>query len=201
VRPFRPSILATLLAGALAGCAGDPPPTLAIAPGQYEHAFDVVRDELARARFDLDRVDARAGVITTRPKTTAGLATPWDDESVTLAQKSEDLLNLQQRRVRVTFEPAAALPASTRDSLDLRELDQPMIAHVEVAIDRVRLPGWELDATAIRYSGHTQNQAIVDRGLWPRYEVPFSQDDDFARRLASRVRAAMGVPATPSGNP
>ncbi len=192
VRSFFPIVIAMFLA-LLGGCASDGPSTFQVASGQYEHAFDVARDELARARFELDRVDARAGIITTKPKTTAGLATPWDGESVTLEQKTEDMLNAQQRRVRITFEPASG--ASARGD-DLRLSEQPMVAHVEVAIDRVRLPGWELDATALRYSGHTQNKQYVDRGLWPRYEVPFSQDDDSARKLAGRVRSTLGVPST-----
>ncbi len=177
----------------LASCASHPPASIDVPPGQYERAFDAARDQLVRARFELDRVDARSGVITTKPKTTAGLATPWDAESVSLAQKTEDLLNQQQRRVRVTFEPTAGSMPGDGSTADLRTLEGPLTARVEVSIDRVRAPGWELDATAIRYSGRTQSRAISERGLWPRYEVPFSQDDGWARALAARVRDALAV--------
>jgi len=188
------ALLMTLLlaiASLLGGCAASTPATIDIPAGQYERAFDAAREQLVRARFELDRVDARAGVITTRPKTTAGLATPWDGESVTLEQKTEDLLNQQQRRVRITFEPATGATPPRDAAMDLRTIETPLTARVEVAIDRVRTPGWELDATAIRYSWRTQSRAITERGLWPRYDVPFSQDDAWARTLASRVARAI----------
>jgi hypothetical protein len=68
-------------------------------------AFDLARDVLREEGFILDRVDAAAGIITTRPKTTAGLATPWDAEQSSAEQEIDDLANRQQRTVRITFEP------------------------------------------------------------------------------------------------
>ena len=81
----RPGI-AVLCAALLGGCAGSGPRSaeFQVSPGQYARAFDEARDVLTGYRFELDRVDAAGGVIATAPKTTAGLATPWDSEQTTL---------------------------------------------------------------------------------------------------------------------
>ena len=62
----------------LSGCATSRPAEFATAPGGYAAAFDAAREVLREFRFELERVDARSGIITTRPKATAGLATLWD---------------------------------------------------------------------------------------------------------------------------
>ena len=57
-----------------------------VEPGQYAVAFDTARDVLRDNLFTLDRVDGRAGVITTQAKRSAGLASPWDGEQSTAEQ-------------------------------------------------------------------------------------------------------------------
>src|SRR5438128_989361 len=76
----------------------------------YAEAFDTARQTLRDTGFILERVDARAGVITTQPKTTAGLLTPWDREQTSFGQDLEDLFQRHQRIVRVEFEPAPGQP-------------------------------------------------------------------------------------------
>lgn len=192
-----PRLLACLLLALLTGCASSGNPSLSLAPAQYPAAFEAAKDVLAAYRFDLDRVDAGEGVITTKPKATAGLVTPWDTEQSTLDDEVDDLFNQQQRRVRITFEPAQEGPAAP----DLRTYVGPVAARVEVVVERTRRPGWRLETTSIRYSTFTQDPALVDRGMWPQYTVPIAQDPELAARLADGIRNRLGqtpAPASPS---
>jgi hypothetical protein len=196
--PVR-TALALALAALLAGCAAPRPEEafFAIEPGRYADAFAAAKDVLASCRFELERVDARAGVLTTRAKPTSGLATPWDEEQTSFLMEWEDLLNRQLRRVRVTFRPALPAPEPPPD---LRLFDGPIAATVEVVIDRRRRPGWRVESTSIRLSSFTRDPALVDRGLWPTYDVPFTQDDRFAAVLGRRIAARLvGAPPSPAG--
>ncbi len=170
----------------LAGC-GTPPKSkggFAVAPGRYDAAFDAARETLIERRFELERVDARAGVITTRPKPSSGLATPWDSEQTTLDQEVEDLFNRQQRLVRITFEPVApgGIPPD-----DLRAVPGELTARVDVVVERLHRPGWQVEPGAVRFSTYAQDPALAERGMWPTYAVPFSQDPDLAGRLAAEI--------------
>lgn len=66
-----------------------------IPASDYGQAFEIVRQELIRLRYQIDRADAHAGVIQTHPALGAGLLAPW-----TLGPGSrvvEDTLNVQSR--------------------------------------------------------------------------------------------------------
>lgn len=190
----RPLVLIAVALSGLWGCAAKGPADVEIASGRYAAAFEAAKSALVRSRFELDRVDARSGVITTRPKGTAGLATPWDVEQSSLRQEFEDLANEQTRRVRVTFTPPGGDPVGPAE--DLRAAEGPLVARVEVSVDRVRHTGLVLDPTAVRLSRAAQSQSMTERGLFPRYSVPFSRDDEWARRVADRIREQM-----PAGTP
>lgn len=176
--------VAACLAG---GCANtDGPGGFTVPDGGYAAAFDAARTSLIDRRFDLERVDARAGVITTKTKSTAGLATPWDTEQSSLDQEVEDLLNGQQRRVRITFEPLAT-EGGFLPSEDIREFKGPLSARVEVVIERIHRSGWQIQTTAVRFSDLTRDPELSDRGMWPTYAVPFSQDPKLASRIAIEI--------------
>lgn len=150
----------------------------------YAAAFDAARQTLIDARFDLERVDARAGVITTRPKSTAGLATPWDAEQSSISQEVEDLANQQQRTIRVWFEPEIRADPAPED---LRHIEGPMVVRVEVVIERVHKPGWRIETTAVRFSSFSRDPELTERAMWPRYSVAFAQDPEYAGRLAHAI--------------
>jgi hypothetical protein len=177
-------VLMPLLVFLQACAAPQAPPDVAVAPGQYSAAFDAARATLTRYNFQLERVDARAGVITTRSKPTAGLATPWDREQSTLAQMWEDLLDEHRRTVRITFDPATP-------TADLRESTAPVTLHVDATISRVQHAGRRLEPTAMQHSSVAIDPDLQARGLWPTYEVAFSQDPQLARRLADEIRQAL----------
>lgn len=148
---FTLSMLA--LGGMTTGCASAPAPTkhttMRIEPGSYAATFDAVKDELRAFGFELDRIDARAGVITTRPHFSAGLATPWVGDESTIEQEFEGLLNRQRRTVRVDFAPAE--PGENAPA-DVRSLTVPIRARVDVTIERMHRTGLQASAKSVRLS-------------------------------------------------
>jgi hypothetical protein len=195
----RGFIVVMLLVG---GCAvPTAPPEVAVDTGSYAPAFDAAKRTLTSYRFELERVDARAGVITTRPKLTAGLATPWDLEQSTLTSEWEDFVNEQRRTVRITFAPSPPDAAPAKADVDLRDRPQPVTATVEVTLERVQHTGRRLEPTAIQLSSITLDPQHRARGLWPTYAVAFSQDPLLARRIAEDIRRATPRPAPSPGTP
>ena len=175
----------------LGGCASGGATELAIGPGEYAVAFDAARDVLRDARFEIDRVDARAGVITTAPKTTT-----WRD--------LEDVLNRHGRRVRVSFEPAgepvggeageAAEGNTIRDLLT--EEPGELVMRVRGVVEREQRPGWRLESSAAHLSTRAEDPALVRRGMEPGYTVAVREDaalgGELAQRIAKRLRRSAG---------
>jgi len=181
----------------LVGCASSQEPTrteIRVAPGEYAEAFESAKRVLRRQRFALERVDAAAGVITTKPKRTAGLATPWDLEQSTLRQEWGDFINDQQRRVRVVFAPAGELTddrprpqaAPGEAAPDLRTLDQPIVGRVEVVVERRYRPGWRIPPVSARRASFAFDPIFASR-IGRRYTVPRSQDRRLATRLSDEI--------------
>lgn len=203
------AFIAVLALGLLqGGCASvpDEPAEVVIAPGEYEEAFDAVRNVLVDARFSLDRVDARSGVITTDAKPSSGLAMPWDESQSTMHHEINEMINRHARVVRVSFTPRGVASADrdrpgsqaapTPAPPDLRTYDQgDLVARFEVVIERIHRPGWQVESESVLASTRWDDPALKERGMEPAYSVPISTDDRYARRLAARVRDRMGVPA------
>jgi hypothetical protein len=220
VRPILIAFLCVLIPLALGGCAGGGASDRFEAPaGQYTAAFDAAREVLREYRFDLERIDARGGVITTRSKQTSGFATPWDAEQSSLRSEWEDLLNRQRRRVRIVFAPTAGDvdrtveafsdgarpeigPVSRQPAVvDLvahSDSGGSVCARVVVVVERVQEPGFRPEPRGIRQSTATFDPALAERGMSPAYAVYLDDDLEFASRLADRIRARVGaaVPAT-----
>lgn len=147
-----------------------------------EAVFDAVRETLVEYRFALDRVDAYRGVITTRPKRTVGLASPWDREQSGLDQEWEDLLNEQRRIVRVEFD---------------REPDASDYSSLSVSVELVRAhrPGWRLESESIRLSTHARTRN--DEGeLEPvSFDEVVGMDTRLAARLVEEIDARLSAAA------
>jgi hypothetical protein len=181
---------------ALGGCAGAPtstPPALAISPGSYAAAFDAAKEAALDTGYELDRVDARQGVITSRPKGSAGLATPWTSEHTSARQELDDLGNNQLRTLRITFRPAAAEAPPE----DLREWEGPTLATVEVVLARVHRPGQRIEPTSIRLNSRYRDPELARRGMAPEYTVPWTLDGDAAERVVRRLVSRAGGAASP----
>jgi hypothetical protein len=192
-------ILALVIGGCASSQRGDA--LEPVAPGQYAAAFEAAKAVLADYHFELDRVDARGGVITTAPLASAGFATPWDNAQSGLMDEWEDLVNQQLRRVRVTFDPEGARPDGTIPGPDLRLLEAPMTARIEVYVDRRHRPGWRVETSSIRLSSFARDPELTDRQMWPRYDTPFTRDRRLADRLgrALHERLAKGAESSGSG--
>ncbi len=156
-------------------------PELSIASDEYSDAIAATRDVLRSYRFQIDRVDAAEGVVTTASKSSSGLATPWDPEQSSFNQELEDLANMQERRVRVTFDRATTLDA-----------DAKITARVEVVIDRVQRPGWRPTPKSVRHSTVTMDPDLAARQMWPTYSVPIRQDPEFASEIAEKIERRLG---------
>lgn len=173
-----------------------------VAPGQYAHVFDEMRDTLRDYGFLLERVDAYAGIITTQPKPTAGLARPWDQEQQTLRDEFIDLFHSQERVVRVSFEPAGAAgaddgghdpiftPHTGEDRAgndgaptDLRAFSGPMTMRVVAVIYRRNLSGGKLNTLSITRSTRFIDEDHEARNML-NYAVAHEQDQLLAQRLA-----------------
>lgn len=179
------------LAAALSGCTstGKPGP-VQVSSGSYQAAFDAAKESLRDLNFQLDRIDAAAGVITTKSKDTGGLMTPWDTEQSSAAQEWEDMLNQQSRLVRVSFLPAD--PAA--DTLDLRDYSGPVVANIDVVVIRTNRPNWRVQPRSVLSSRFARDPVQIDRGFGGAYDVPSTRDTRLADRLADEIRDRMAEP-------
>ncbi len=165
--------------------------TFTVPAGAYGAAIDATRDALRDYRFDLDRVDAAAGVVTTAGKWSSGLATPWDAEQSSIGQEWDDAMNRQQRRVRVTFASAHGEGAD-----DLRSLGAPLVGRVEVTVYRLHRQGWRLESESVGRSRRAFDPEL-GRSQGSRYFVPIARDERLEARIADAVarRIADAAPA------
>jgi hypothetical protein len=168
---------------------------LVIQPDHYQAAFDITGKVLRECRFVPDRVDARAGVISTYPKHSAGIAMPWDQEQSSLEDELADLFNHQQRQVRVTFTPVTSDPLAD-DPLgapipDMRVAQGPIQVDVQVFIERIRRPGKRLNPSKVTLSSYAQDPAMLARGIEPAHVQTIVRDDLLSRRLAETIGARL----------
>ncbi|MGD9689785.1 MAG: hypothetical protein AB7K52_09050 [Phycisphaerales bacterium] len=180
----------------MGACAAPRPVDVRIPADQYTRAFDAAKETLRELDFSLERVDASAGVITTRTKATAGLATPWDQEQSGVGQELEELANRQTRVARVTFVPPAGTPAIGAPGWkDLRELNEPLTLRVEVSMFRRQRPGWRLETGAIRLSSRSSDPQLAARGMEPTYTVDIGDDPRLADRIARSIAQRLDLPS------
>lgn len=186
----------------LGGCAQRAPTTgLEIDAAQYASAFEAAREALIDCRFVLERVDAGAGVITTVPKASAGLLTPWDGEQGGMSAELDDALNAQRRVVRVEFHPVgegrvaqAALPPGSpvEGPTDLRDAGGRIEARVRVVVERRQTAGRTIEPASIRRSQSFIDPALYPRQMAPSYYVARREDPDFAGRIVAMMRERIG---------
>ncbi len=166
-----------LLAAALVfgGCQASGEARFEIAPGAFETAFDASRQALREYQFELERVDATEGVITTAPKASAGIATPWHREQSTLGQEFNDLLNQHERAIRIEFVPVPA------------DASQASSGVIRATVFRLQSPGVRPASRAIGSTTTTLDPKLTERGIWAGQLVPSGEDPDLAVRLARRI--------------
>lgn len=195
-RFLRAVLVVAGCAALLGGCArGARTSDVAVSAGAYSDAFDAAKEVLREQGFSLERIDAAKGVITTQPRHSAGLATPWKTDESSLGQEVEGLVNEQRRRAVVLFEP------------DQRseEGETGMICRVRVTVYRSQSPGWRVSSRTPTLPSVTTDPAMSARGLGYGYETPRERDEALERRLAGkiarRIDAAARRPATDTPAP
>jgi hypothetical protein len=170
------------------GCASPTASTSFEVPASlYAAVFDAARDVLREQGFELDRVDARSGVISTAPRASAGLATPWVQHNPTLPGAASATLHPDRRMAVVSFVPLG----SEQDVADLRTFDGTLLARVEAPALRLRRVGRHLDPTAIRLANWWRDPAEPE----PMVLTPVEAGDELAAVLAAGIRDRMAVPA------
>lgn len=215
------TLLATVMVG---GCASVPQDVSTSVPASnYANTFEAAKATLSDYRFVIERVDARAGVITTRAKPTAGLITPWDKEQSSTRQELEELINQDVRTVRVEFVPTAVnarepatsprratlTPAdeAVGDLVDLRSGSQDLECRVIVAVERLHRPGRLLSTKTIRGTRNYEDPELIRRGLAPLSAEALGRDPALEKRLIAAIQkraqnAAAPVPtAAPVATP
>ena len=178
----------------LSGCRGHDV-TLAVPPGSYAPVFEASTEALRDSGFTLERVDAARGVITTRPKFTAGLFTPAHPEQQTAGQEWQDAINEQSRVVRLTFEPQGRRPASG----DLRDAEGPLMLRAQTTIYRTRVTGvrYETETTGVR--SVSRDPIAIRKGHGGLQRVPLRRDEPWSQRLITLIANRIEQPAANAG--
>ena len=190
--------LALLPILALVGCVSGRTNEIPIGAGDYERAFDAAREIVIDLRFDPDRIDARSGVITSAPKRTAGILTPWDREQSSFSQVLGETITMTRRVVRIGFHPTdeqRRLPSSPgRQSgggpslTDLRLADEPLVMRVRVDIEEAHRAGRRISPASVRRPAFAIDPSLGARGMAGWYSVPVGRDEALEREIAERVR-------------
>lgn len=199
----HPSVLARsrslvlVLIGAgllLGGCAKQTPgpSSFRIPSAEYEAYFDAARDALRDHQFELERVDARSGVITTLPVAAAGWATPWIDHASTSGQATNDLLHRNRRIATVRFAKVSPDTNLARRidpvSEDLRTFEGTIEVSVGVTLEEVYRPGRRTSATSIRLTSFTEDPRDETLNAQQLRTRTVGTDSALAERLAQAVR-------------
>ncbi|MCC7387696.1 MAG: hypothetical protein IT431_02910 [Phycisphaerales bacterium] len=176
--------------GLLSGCSTrtDGPRQFTLAPGQYPGAFDATRELLRDMRFDLERVDAAAGVISTTPHFSRGVFEPWDSTQSSTTDEWEDAMNMQARAVRVSF---------TQDGAEPADPEAQTTAGVWVTVYRFNRSGRRLDSEWVGGSTFSLDP-IQQKRYGASYLVPIRRDEALESRLADELMATLGIEPTPA---
>jgi len=155
----------------------------------FEAVWQASRTVLKRYRFQLDRQDRRAGVITTRPMTGMHFFELWRRDAARPVDFSESSLQTLYRTARVTVRPASA-GAKTYQ------------AQVEVLLTRSNRPKPQVTSTSEAYSLFTlagdekkRRQLLIDLGADhpPSSQlVPLGHDRALEAKLTAKIAAAAG---------
>lgn len=180
-------------ASLLGGCAShtDGPREFVIAPGAYAEAFEATREVLLDMDFQLERVDAASGVITTAPHFAQGLLEPWDETQSSASDEWEDAMNMQAREVRVTF----SAPDGAQGPEPARLDETALTAAVHVTVLRQQRAGRRLDSAWVGGSTFSIDPALREQG-GSNYLVPIRRDKQLESRLAHEIagRLTSGAP-------
>ncbi len=173
-----------LLVLAMAGCRISGPTSTTLEPDRYAEAFEVVKDALRERGFELERVDARAGIITTRPQTSSGFFTPWVASERRPRDEMASSLHRQRRVVEVRFLGGEG---------DRRTSREPVTVDVSARVERVYQPGVRTPTASVRLR-HVSTDPTLGAGAEDIFAVDQGADRALAAELNRRIAVAMGLP-------
>ena len=190
--PFFLCVLCVSVVSLLSGCASRETDTrkFTIAPGHYPAAFDATREVLRQMDFELDRVDAVAGVITTRPRFSAGAFEPWDATQSSFKDEWEDAMNMQARAVRISFVSTAGAASSDPAA------EPEMVGSVWVTLYRNQRSGRRLDSEWVGGSTFASDP-LMQRRHTSTYLVPIRRDEPLEARLAAQIQHELADSPSP----
>lgn len=154
-----------------------------ISPAEYPAAFQAAKDLLREYEFELDRVDAEAGIITTHPRASAGFATPWIPHMTSPEGALEGYLQPERRIASITFDGNA---------------DQSRALRANVQVLRLVRPGKRPSIASIRLTSAWTDPALVEQGVQPAYVASSHEDSKLGQSLARALRQRLAVASTPT---
>jgi len=167
--------------------------TVRIAAGAFADAFGAAKDALRSFGLTLDRIDSRAGVLTTLPTTSAGLATPWSRLDGTFRTAFRRTFRSERLVVRVRFTPTGGV---RNDVEDAHRFDAGAILSVEALISPAARPGLRVDPLSPRLASVTRGSEAPARETGGFDAALFAEgiaerDDELAGRITSAVRTSL----------
>lgn len=163
-----------------------------VAPGDYADAFERARDALRRAGFEIDRVDAGAGEITTAPM--PGLAA-WKSPLLRRAGVAE-ALSPEGWHATTVEARASFTPTEEADrGADLRDATAPLTLRFEVVERREHRPGRRIDTTSVVYASTFSDRGYGVQGMEPGFTVATRRNLDAELLLAREVGSTADIPS------
>jgi len=184
---MRTALLLMML-GVLAGCRTGTVTSLPVEPGGYADAFTGVTEVLRAQGYELERVDARAGIITTRPLASSGVWTPWITSERTARDEIESSLHRQRRLAEVRF-------LGTQG--DFRLTPDPLRLEVRVSVERVYQPGVRVTPASVRLRHVSEDPGLDLPRDEPVFAVSMRSDQAAAAYLTGLLAERMGIQLEP----
>ncbi|MDX2114212.1 MAG: hypothetical protein SFZ24_01145 [Planctomycetota bacterium] len=172
--------------------------TFEVGAGRYAAVFESSKQALREFEFELGRVDARSGVITSAPRPSSGLATPWVPHLSGVGDALGGLTQFERREARIEFVPVeerAAGPGAGAGASDLRDEAAPLRGRVTVRVERVYQPGRRVDPTSVKLVSFTRDPEAVERGDEPRFITEVREDERLAARIAALIAEKADIQA------
>lgn len=186
--------ITALFTSTLGGCAAKGEARSAVSGGEYREVFQAAREVLRSERFELDRVDAGAGVLTTQP-------------SSAQIRGLEDVADRLQRVVRIEFAPVTNAGKASSSSSSMTAPDSMLvdpsaasvsfrdsIMTIRVIVERVHYPGWRPSPISVRMGGRHMDPRLVERDLQPTYVTAVREDEAYAAELAAKIARQRTMP-------
>ncbi len=170
----------------LGGCAAKGPTSFRVPEGRYAEVFDIAKDEVQKLGFELVRIDARGGVITSGAVVTAGLATPWTRTEASFGEEFGSFLHRDQRRVSVHFTPEVVEEEAPVGNVDIRAFSGVLDCNVVAIREILHRPGLRLSPVAVRLSSVSPTGLTDDPDTDPIVRT-VGEDKALSQKLARRI--------------